>query len=266
MKMLQDVSALFDQHSLPLLVFKGPTLAADAYGDLRLRECGDLDLLIRPADFPRTKKMLTSNGFACMANQVEQQPQNVFACEFRRDGIELDVHWDLAPKWLNYHVDFDRLWDDGNPLTNRQFARKLRPEDSIELLCMHGSRHWWDRLRWICDIAELVNRGSITDWDRVESTAAGGRCRRSVWLGLWLASELLDAKLPQEVRSKLQQSRVVKQLGAQVGVWLANAQNAAQTRTLSDRFLFRMRLSERLRDRLPQIASYLLALPSRSPT
>ena len=35
----------------------------DAYGDLRLRECGDLDMLIRPEDFPRVRELLCDNGF-----------------------------------------------------------------------------------------------------------------------------------------------------------------------------------------------------------
>ena len=255
-----EVSAMSEQSSLPMLAFKGPTLAVDAYGDLSLRECGDLDMLVRPNDFPRVKEMLISNGFDCMWDQRE-----LFACEFRREGIELDMHWDLAPGWHNYNVDFDQLWEGGLPVVQDcQFTRKLRPEDSISVLCMHGTKHWWERLRWICDIAELVKSGRITDWQRVEATATEARCLRSVWLGLWLASDLLDANLPPEIQSKLDGSPVVKQLAAQVGVWLENADNATEVRRLPDRFLFRMRLCERWRDRLPQLAHYLMTLPSRS--
>lgn len=266
MKTQRHVSALFEQSSLQMLVFKGPTLAIDAYGDLSLRECGDLDMLVRPDDFPRVRELLTSNGFACLWDQVaSERKRQLFACEFQRDGIELDMHWDLAPGWHNYDVDFDVLWESGHPFeANCQFARKLRPEDAIEVLCMHGTRHWWERLRWICDIAELVNSGSITDWDTVEARATQTRCHRSVWLGLWLASDLLGANLPPEIQSQLNRSPVVKQLAAQVGVWLGNAEHAAEVRRLPDRFLFRMRLCERWRDRLPQLAHYLVTAPSRS--
>ena len=59
-------------------------------------------------------------------------------------------------------------------------------------------------------------------------------------------------------------SPVIKRLAAQVGVWLGNAEHAAELRKLPDRFLFRMRLCDRLRDRLPQLAHYLMARPSRS--
>ncbi len=266
MKMQRFVSSLFEQSSVQMLVFKGPTLAADAYGDLKLRECGDLDMLIRADDFPRVRQFLTENGFECLWDKADSdRKRQVFACEFRREGVELDVHWDLAPGWRNYHVDFDHLWESGQPFeSNCRFTKKLRPEDAVEVLCMHGARHWWERLRWICDIAELVNRGSISDWDRVESTATEGRCHRSVCLGLWLAGDLLGARLPPEIHEKLDRSPVIKRLAAQVGVWLGNAENAAELRKLHDRLLFRLRISDRLRDRIPQIAHYLLTLPSRS--
>jgi len=266
MKMQRYVSSLFEQSSLPMLVFKGPTLALDAYGDLSLRECGDLDMLIRPEDFPRVKEMLLSDGFSCVWDEMSsERKRQLFACEFQRDGIELDIHWDLAPGWHNYRVDFELLWESGHAFdSNCHYARKLRAEDALEILCMHGTRHWWERLRWICDIAELVNNGSITDWKRLEYRATAARCHRSVWLGLWLASDLLGARLPEEVQRNLDQSPVVKRLAAQVGVWLENAEHAADVRKLPDRFLFRMRLCERWRDRLPQLAHYLVTLPSRS--
>ncbi len=266
MKVGREVSGLFEQSSLPMLLFKGPTLAIDAYGDLGLRECGDLDMLIRPDDFPGVKELLTSHGFACLWDQVDsERKRQLFACEFQRDGVELDVHWDLAPSWHNYDVNFDVLWESGDPFdVDSHLVRKLQPEDAIEVLCMHGTRHWWERLRWICDIAELINRGKITDWDRVEAKATESRCHRSVWLGLWLASHLLDANLPPEIQVRVDRLPVVKRLAKQVGVWLENAEHAADVRNLPDRFLFRMRLCERWRDRLPQLAHYLISLPSRS--
>lgn len=264
-RILGEVTALFEGSSLPMLAFKGPTLALDAYGHLNLRECGDLDVLICQADFPRVREVLKANGFVCLWDQIAgARERQVFACEFRRGNDELDVHWDLAPGWHNYHVDFDRLWEGGLPFTaDSQFVRKLRPEDAVDVLCMHGTKHWWERLRWICDIAELVNSGSITDWS-MAAEAAEARCQRPVSLGLCLAGDLLDAKLPEEVRQSLDQSPVVKRLAAQVGAWLQNGEHAEESRKLPERFLFRMRLCERLRDRLQQFAHYLLTLPSRS--
>ncbi len=264
--MQRDLSSLFERSAIPMLAFKGPTLAIAAYGDVSLRECGDLDILIRREDFPRVRNLLTTQGFSCLWDQnSSERKRQVFACEFNREGVELDVHWDLAPAWHNYRLDFDRLWTSGHPFeVSCRFAKDLGAEDAVSVLCMHGTRHWWERLRWICDIAELVNCGRINDWNRVEATARRMRCHRSVWLGLWLAGNLLDANLSPEIQSKLDRSPVVQRLATQVGGWLEHADRAADARKLPDRFLFRMRLCDRLSDRLTQLACYLVTLPSRS--
>lgn len=264
LELLNETTSLFEQSGLRALVFKGPTLAADAYGDLSLRECGDLDLLIHREDLPQVMEMLKSNQFSCLWDQADEaRRRQSFSCEFRRDELELDVHWDLAPKWFNYQVDFDGLWDRGIALNELHYARKLRPEDAIVVLCIHGTKHWWERLRWICDVAEMVNRGLVTDWDRVRSTANSAKSRRCVDLGLWLAGDLLSAKLPENVRRELGKSTMLHRLSDQVGVWLSHGEQGTEMRRLKDRFLFRLRLCERTRDRLPQLAQYLWAAPSR---
>ena len=50
---LLQLLQLFEAQDLPALPFKGPTLAALAYGSVALREFGDLDLLVPPARLPR---------------------------------------------------------------------------------------------------------------------------------------------------------------------------------------------------------------------
>lgn len=258
---LGEVAALFEQYQLRMLAFKGPTLTVDAYGDLSLRECGDLDLLVHHDDFPRVNDMLTAHGFTSSWERVVEN-HTAFACEFRRDRVELDVHWDLAPGWFNYRVDFDQLWDRGIRLNDGfQFAKKLLAEDAMVVLCIHGTKHWWERLRWACDIAEVVNSGLVEDWEQVYREAAKANARRAVDLGLRLAGELLSAKLPAEISKRT--TPVTEQLAAQVDAWLDLAELGPERRRLRERFLFRWRLCERPRDRLPQLVNYLLATPRR---
>src|SRR5579862_7429084 len=45
---LIDLTSLFKEHGIPVLAYKGPTLAMVAYGDLALRSYQDLDLVIHP--------------------------------------------------------------------------------------------------------------------------------------------------------------------------------------------------------------------------
>ncbi len=263
---LHEVASYFAEAGIRVLVFKGPTLALDAYGDLSLRECGDLDLLLHRHDFPRAAELLEAHRFQSSWGQsAEEAVQQVFACEYNRDGVQLDVHWDLAPGWLNYQIDFDQYWEAGSPaVEDSHFVRKIRPEDSIVVLSVHGAKHWWERLRWIGDIAELVNSGQVEDWDRVEVQSSRSHSRRSVELGLWLARHLLDAALPDDVARRIDRRGDIGRMGRQVVVWLSQAEQAARERSFRERFSFRMALCERWRDRGPQIWRYLRERPARS--
>src|SRR5829696_1965171 len=43
---LLEIVKLFNAHSIPLIPFKGPSLAVQAYSNLSLRRYGDLDILV----------------------------------------------------------------------------------------------------------------------------------------------------------------------------------------------------------------------------
>ncbi|MDH3718726.1 MAG: nucleotidyltransferase family protein [Planctomycetota bacterium] len=255
----EEIAAVFEENAVRVLFYKGPTLTVTAYGDLNLRECGDLDLLVHHNDLPRVIDLIKACGFTD-AGRIRQAGE----WEFQRDRTALDVHWNLAPWWLKYHVDFDRLWEDGLSLTNGSgYVRALRPEDSLVVLSIHGSKHWWERLRWICDIAELVNSGQVMDWERVAAGASEMRSRRAVELALCLACDLLSARLPEEIRRDLDQSKATKQLVTQVTAWLGHGQHVEQMRQSRQRLRFRMMLNDRMRDRVPQMGRTLLARFSR---
>ncbi len=56
---------LFSAEGIETVPFKGPILAQDAYGNLTLRQCGDLDLLIRPAHIPRASACFSIAATSC---------------------------------------------------------------------------------------------------------------------------------------------------------------------------------------------------------
>src|SRR5205085_1153465 len=65
---IQLTDALFDlldrfaKAHIQAIPFKGPTLAATAYGDLSLRQAGDLDLLVHRSDIVRAADLLEALG------------------------------------------------------------------------------------------------------------------------------------------------------------------------------------------------------------
>ena len=65
---------LFEAHGICVIPFKGPTLAAMAYGNLALREFDDLDILVRKQDVPRAEELLVSMEYRsqCRLNGEQQ--------------------------------------------------------------------------------------------------------------------------------------------------------------------------------------------------
>ncbi len=84
-----------------------------------------------------------------------------------------------------------------------------------------------------------------------------------MYLGLWLAHDLLCCKATAPMFSRNWTARPVSErLADQVRAWLVDTRRGGEARKLRQRFMFRMGVCERMRDRVPQIVHYLLARPS----
>ena len=73
------------------------------------------------------------------------------------------------------------------------------PEDLLLALAVHGTKHLWERLAWVCDVASLVNTRPDFDWPRVLRLAREARVGRMLGLALRLARGLAGADLPENL-------------------------------------------------------------------
>ena len=96
----------------------------------------------------------------------------------------------------------------------------LSPETLLLVLSIHGSKHCWAQLKWICDVAELIRSQPSMEWDEVLANARSLRCQRMVFLGLLLAETLLGAQLPPEVSRRAHADstteRLLRRLSARI--------------------------------------------------
>jgi hypothetical protein len=134
----------------------------------------------------------------------------------------------------------------------------LSIEDELLLICIHGAKHFWERLMWIADVAALVSRQSI-DWDRAMSAAREVQAERMLRVGLLLAANVTGARLPSKVLEELLRDAPAARIAEQVARRLPVAD--AEPFGLFGRALFRIRM----RGGFPPGIAYLLRL-SLSPT
>lgn len=251
---LLRVLELLEENGILAVPFKGPTLALRAYGDVGLRQFGDLDILVHKEDILRVKELLVNRGFRSTLELTRTQQAALLrfdsAYTFANEqGVVLDVHWDFVERHFAFDIKSNRFWDRLEPVTisGRQLMT-LSTEDLLLVLCLHGFTHLWERLGWICDVASLIESRKDLNWQLLLEKATSLGARRIFSLGLFLAGDLVSASIPPEVLKSLPPDPRVKKLALQVREQLFRERNApagvfAEAVTL-------VTLRERRRDRL----------------
>jgi hypothetical protein len=199
---LLRVIELLASAGIQAVPYKGPVLASAAYGNLALREFVDLDLLVRRSDASSARLLLLADAYGSPHRYAPRQEaahirtQYTFDFVHRRLGIPLEVHWDIAPRYLARLSDalFDRPLS-SQPLAGRSVSC-LPPEMQILALSLHGSKHVWHRLIWLADVAHLIPRCPTEAWPSLIEWADRLGLRNTLLTGLALAHTLLEVPLP----------------------------------------------------------------------
>jgi len=249
----------FEDQGIQAVPYKGPVLAQSLYGNVGLRYSGDLDILVRPERVLAARDVLVEQGYRPRLQLTPAQEasyiQSRLAYELERaDGaFFVEIHWRVAWRYFSFDLDLEEVW---GRLRRTEFNGRsvwaLAPEDLLLLLCVHGAKHRWERLGWICDIAQLLHTHPTLDWVALAKLARGTGTERILLLGLFLASDLLGAALPEELGPRVQTDPAVRSLAAQVRRELFDENvdwEDHPERGLALR-LFHLRARERLRDRL----------------
>lgn len=205
---LVQLCRAFDESGVPVVPFKGATLAAMAYKDLSLRDFDDLDFIVPQHRVADVKRVLWSQGYRPRDRSQDEpdaahadEPYHVFVK--KSSVLRVDLQWVMAHDQFTFHLDRPEIWDQLIPVSiDGHQVRGLAPEDLLLILCVHGSKHAWERLKWVADVAELL-RAQELNWKRVFSTATKWKCRRMLLLGLELANRLMEIPLPSDVLSEI---------------------------------------------------------------
>lgn len=214
----------FEARSVSAVPYKGPMLAARAYGNLSSRQFCDLDILVRQPDVLKAIEVLTKNGYRLELPIGQSTPilklihsKKDFRFVSADNRVVVELHWRLAGRHFYFPYSLDLLWERLERISFSGTAvLTFRPEDMLVILCAHGSKHLWGRLLWICDIAALVDASPRIDWSVTMRNARESGSQRMVLLGLYLAKTLLDTRLPREVERAIRADRAVEPLAKEL--------------------------------------------------
>jgi hypothetical protein len=210
----------FTAAGIPLIFVKGLTLSKLAYGDPFLKMSQDIDLLVPAPSIAGAAAVLAELGYQLevprqltqLKRWHRQRKESVWRSP---DGLMLDLHSRLA--------DSPRLIPGigaGSPQQQVEVAPgvalpTLAADELFAYLCVHGASSAWFRLKWIVDLAALLNDSSAGEIERLYERSQQLGAGRAAAQALLLAAATFGTAAGSDLERSL--------AGKPVNRWLANA-------------------------------------------
>ncbi|HET6929647.1 MAG TPA: nucleotidyltransferase family protein [Candidatus Acidoferrum sp.] len=235
----------FEQAGIKTILVKGPIVSLLAYGDPAVRSYVDLDLLVRDTSILPASRILAGLAFdadvpeaAILAGKIPGEYL------FRRSGGQqlVELHTERTFRYYPRSMRIEDLFARQRriSLEGREVSA-LSLEDEFVLNCIHGAKHFWERLMWPADIAAIVARHTEIVWERVVQAAKDVGAVRMVNVALLLAESLLGVPVPAEMAANAKADRAAIDLVRQVESWLPSA--GYNPPPLIQRALFRQKMA-----------------------
>jgi len=255
---LMRILDYLDRLGITAISYKGIVLSEAYYGDMALRQPGDIDLFVRRHEVGRVRSALRDLGYTTRLAIPEQVLEDYLAAgyEWTFDSPAgpnlLELQWALQPRFYAVDFDMDRLFERAVKATVAgQSVKAPSPEDLLLVLAMHAAKHVWARLIWLCDIAQILKQENL-NWDWVQSRSREFGIERILRISVLLANRFLAAAIPGPIEKAILTDQAARDLADEVAV--AVAAGVSHDVQQFSYFRLMMRLRERRGDRVRFLA------------
>lgn len=196
---LEQLLAHFAGRGVEVIPLKGPVLAETLYGDVTLRPCVDLDLLVRVGDYQQAEQLLMDEGWKPSA------PADEYQRKFMRDSLLVELHFGVAsPRAFTF--DVDGVWSRARNGTFRGQPIKAMSEiDRALYLLLHGLKHGYGKLIWILDSARALETAQCSPRELLE-WAKLQRLEQVLYISCAMVEEVFPERLPRDLMAALAES------------------------------------------------------------
>jgi hypothetical protein len=168
---LERLQGLLKGAGIRAVALKGVPLSVAAFGNLALRDVGDIDLLIDPSDAERADFILRQAGLKRQepAAVLTPQRQSFYIC-FHKDytysaetrGFEIDLHWRLLRDRHASANIVGSIYESALPMLTIGAIEipVLNLEQCVVYLAVHGAMEGWARWKSLVDIAALWTKAT----------------------------------------------------------------------------------------------------------
>jgi Uncharacterised nucleotidyltransferase len=243
---------------IEVIPYKGVVLSEVYYGDMALRQTGDIDMFVRKRDVARSKSALREMGYTTRLAIPEDAVEGYIASgyEWTFDGPAgpnlLELQWALQPRFYAVDFDMDGLFERATRVTVAGRSMKTpSPEDLLLVLSVHAAKHVWGRFILLRDIAQISKLENL-NWDWVLSRARDLGIQRILGVTFSLTNRLLGARIPSVVEGAIVADRAARVLTDEIAANVAAGVSYDPEQTSYFRLM--MRLRERRVDRVRFLA------------
>jgi len=235
----------FGRAGIEALLVKGPLISLLAYGDPAVRSYVDLDLIVRHRDIlPATQHLIALGFDADVPERAIQAGKVPGEYLFKRPGTQrlVELHTERTFRYYPRPMRVEDLFARQRrvPLDGRDVP-VLSLEDELLLNCIHGAKHFWERLIWVADVTALAARHPEMNWHRARQAARDVGAERMLRVALQLGISVFGVPPPPDMAAELTRDAATKRMCRQVGRWLPQAGFAPPA--LRERAFFRVRMA-----------------------
>ncbi len=198
-----EVAKSLQLADVPIIPIKGPLLAETAYGDLGCRVFWDFDFLFHKSKIQQLTTALEDIGFSQEVTLSPRQMEAYWAYSgqavFRRttDQMALEPHTRFTPATLAVNIDYGHMW---NQAIHKEWRGinilTLTPEDEFILLCTHGAKESWCKLKYIADLAFFLRSQPNLNWEVILEHAHSQGILRMVLVAMTILEKMLNYPVP----------------------------------------------------------------------
>jgi hypothetical protein len=195
---LFEINKLFNDKQIPLIHLKGPSLSFRIYQDFTKRCYVDLDLLIQEKDINEAISILKNLNYQIKGPYFHTPKQKeIFLRYFHHITFHhpdtncfVELHWKLAASRFISKTFQKEVWSSTKTLhfgTNKLTV--LNEIDEFIYLCIHGSRHHFNRLNWLVDVINYIKLHDYQFLDEILVKAKQYKLSTYVFHALYLLNE-----------------------------------------------------------------------------
>jgi Uncharacterised nucleotidyltransferase len=205
---LREILVTFLREEISVIPLKGAALAALVYEDISHRPMRDLDLLVRMEDVETADCLLRTLHYVPDESSHSQAwyrtHHHHLAPYVAQDcSLVLELHHHIVAPTLARSIPVHELWQCARPARIASVTTLvLAPEDLLLHISLHLSHdnYFLGMLRALCDIVEIIRAyKEQIDWDYFLQKTQAYQVEKYVYYALWLAQDMLEAKVPAPV-------------------------------------------------------------------